>query len=275
METFTGKREKNKKHAIFLYNESLLYEPEFQALDKAVFQGLSHFVLVKTKDPDDVIKAFHLRPIKILILDNSLFQSDALAVDFALELKKINHECKIIFVPIHEDELLQCYRNKLFAYEENDDYIPMPADVNIISKRLRDFSQKESRTTKRFSLRNFNAQMEIIESGEKRDVQVSDLSLMSFACLLPEGLTLKKGTQLTINIPLYHFKYFHRQFGEFLKLAGKVQRVSLDGKQVGCSIEHITPLRLEALMVVIEQLSVVSKKNKSLEKGLKYMEQVN
>ena len=117
--------------------------------------------------------------------------------------------------------------------------------------------------------------MEVIDCGQKREVEISDLSLMSFACFLPNDLTLKKGSQLTISIPLYRFKYFHRQFGEYLKLAGKVRRVSLNGKQVGCSIEHITPLKLEALMVVIEQISVASKKNKSIEKGLKYMQQIS
>jgi hypothetical protein len=86
-----------------------------------------------------------------------------------------------------------------------------------------------------------------------------DMSLVGFGVLVKQEPLLTRGEQVRIHVPLPPFGLFHPQYGEVLKLAGRVRRMSIDGHRLGCSLEHVTAMQLDCLTRLLE---LVVRKNR-------------
>ena len=244
-----NRQRKRKKYVLFLYNSKQVREGDLKMIERVVasFDGLT---LAKLEEPDEVLRILLIKNIDLLILDESFLQDQTLTIQFAKEIKR-RRKCPILFLTSQEHALIQEYRNHLFLYEELDDYLTCPMDFSEAAKRLRRTLAVEGRASKRFTV---NAEVQIFRIDTQSTVTgtLTDLSLMGFGFAADTPQLFKKGEQLQMRISLGHFGVHHPHIGEFLKVAGKIRRVAIDGKNMGCSLEHLTPLQTELLTQVLE-----------------------
>jgi hypothetical protein len=259
-------KKKKKNYALFLYDEKAGGSNNFKLLEKAILAGLSEFIIVRSKDPDEALKILVFKGVDVVIIDSSFFSHDAVSVEYALEIKK-HRNAAIFFVPTDEKLLVKEYRKKMFAYAEKDDYFISPIDVGYVTQKLKLASSIKGRAHKRFSI-DLPACVHKIDNNEEINVQLVDVSLSGIGFTVDRTLRFEKNEQLRISIPLAPVGIFHKYYGEFLKIALRVQRYSITGTKVGCSLEFLTPLQIEALMMFIES-SIELNKNKSTSKILR------
>ena len=251
---------KKKKYALFLYETSAANMNDFKLLDKAVVNALPEYLIIRLRDPDEALKVLLLKNIDIIIIDSSFFNNDIITIEYALEIKKHKNSC-IFFVPGNEKILIKEYQKKMFAYQEKDDYFINPVDPKFVAQKLRFAASQRGRSNKRFLVSEKAAVLRF-DIDEEVEVTLTDISLSGIGLSVDNSIAFQRNEQIKINIPLAPFGIFHRYYGQFLKLSGKVQRVSLAGNQIGCSLEHLTPLQTESLMTVIESVYWMNKSTK-------------
>ena len=247
-----SRKKKKKKYALYLVAREAVGSRDTKALEKA-FEALSKDVaIIKLYEPDEGLKVMMLKTIDLIVIDFSLFQDDATSVEFAVELKK-RRKVPVIFVTKDERRLIDSYQKNLSLFEELDDYVTSPVEATDFAKRFRRIADGGGRAAKRLEAR---AEVQILRLSDSAllPAQLLDISLVGMG-LKAEGHQIVRGEQLRVIIGLRSFDIFHPQFGDMLKLAVRVRRVSLDGVTLGCSLEHLTPLQAECLTSVLEMLN--------------------
>ncbi|BBH51904.1 PilZ domain-containing protein [Fluviispira sanaruensis] len=247
---FDVQPKKKKKYILFLFSLKKEDETRIRTIEKAIQTAVSDFIMIRFEDPNEGLKALLVKNIEIVFIDSSLFNDDKTSIDFAVECKK-RKKCPIFFIAKDDKALIQEYREKLYLYEEFDDYFHEPIDFVEICKKLKRAAATLGRRARRFSI-GLPIKIFRLNSNEELIVMLSDISLVGFGIILKDDEIFRKNEQVKITVPLAEFKIFHPQYGEFLPISGKVRRISIDGKRVGCSIEHITQMQLELLMNILE-----------------------
>ncbi len=244
---------KKKRYVLYLFKLSRDDETRIRTVEKAIQTALNEHILVRFEDPNEALKALLVKNIEIIFIDYSLFNDDNVSVDFGVECKK-RKKCPLFFVAKNEETLVKKYREKLSLYEEFDDYFKEPIDFIEISRKIKRASTTIGRRAKRFSL-GIPLKVYRLNSDIYEDVILNDVSLVGFSLGLKNEHFFKTNEQVKIKIPLHDFNLFHPQYGEFLPIAGKVRRISINGKNIGCSIEHSTPMQIEVLMNLLEKVT--------------------
>ncbi|KAB8030616.1 PilZ domain-containing protein [Fluviispira multicolorata] len=244
---------KKKRYILFLFSLKREDESRIRTIEKAIQTAVSDFIMIRFEDPNEGLKALLVKNIEIVFIDSSLFNDDKTSIDFAVECKK-RKKCPIFFIAKDEKVLIQEYREKLYLYEEFDDYFYDPIDFVEISKKLKRAAANLGRRAKRFSL-GLPIKLFRLNTNEEIKIILSDISLVGFGIILRNDDIFKKNEQVRITVPLEEFKIFHPQYGEFLPLSGKARRISIDGKRVGFSIEHLTQMQIELLMNILETVT--------------------
>ncbi|MBX9703647.1 MAG: PilZ domain-containing protein [Silvanigrellaceae bacterium] len=253
-ELFSSKSSRKKKRfLLFLYSSKTADSNNVRSIERIISTSLQSFILIRLEDPDEALKAVIVKNIEGVIIDASFFMDDSIAIDFALEIKN-RRKCPIFFIANNENKLVEEYRKKMFAYEELDDYFLAPIDPVEFSKSLKRATNNPGRAAKRFNL-NTSLSIQNVIDEKKYSVVLNEISLIGFLITLEDDLSLQRKEQIRIKIPLKEFNIFHPIYGEFMHLSAKVQRISINGKKIGCSFEHITPMQQEVLIDIIENVS--------------------
>ena len=96
-------------------------------------------IALVTSNQNDVYKLIENHQIDILFLDIDFNNGGKNGIDFALELRKVNKDFKLVFITGHFEYAMLAYKCKTF------DYLLKPIDINkviTIMKRLKeDFSE--------------------------------------------------------------------------------------------------------------------------------------
>ncbi len=244
---------KKKRYVLFLFKLSRDDETRIRTIEKAIQNALSEHVLIRVEEPNEGLKALLVKNVEIVFIDSSLFADDKISVEFGYECKK-RRKCPIFFIAKSEEVLIQEYRKTLSLYEEFDDYFKDPIDFIEISRKLKRASITIGRRAKRFSL-DIPIKIYRLNTDKIYSVILSDLSLVGFGVMLTTDEMFKSNEQVKIKVPLSEFNLFHPQYGEFLPISGKVRRVSINGKNIGFSIEYSTPMQIEVLMNLLEKVT--------------------
>lgn len=261
---FEASPKKKKKYILFLYTHSHDNEEKIRMMEKAIQKTLKNFVLVRLEEPDEGLKALIVKNIEIVVIDSSLFNDDLVAVDYALECKK-RKKCPVLFVAKDPQKLIHEYRQKLYAYEEFDNYFNDPVDIAEFTKKLQQVGSSQGRTAKRFSL-SIPIKLYRLNTNSVYSVTLTDISLVGFGVLLDHTDIFTQNEQVQIKVPLSLFKIFHEQYGEFLPLSGKLRRLSINGESLGFSIEFVTPMQVEVLCDILSVINYKSKLSRLSEK---------
>jgi len=261
---FEPSHKTKKKYLLFLYTLSNEHEEKIRAMEKAIQKTLKDYILVRFEDPREGLKALILKNIEIVIIDSSLFNNTSISIDYALECKK-RKKCPILFVAKDPQKLIQEYREKLFMYEESDNYFSEPLDIDEFTKKLQQVGSSAGRSAKRFAI-NIPLKLYRLNNNTQYSVTLTDLSLVGFGLILNHEDIFSQHEQIQIKIPLSIFKIFHAQYGEFLPLSAKLRRLSINGDNLGFSIEHITPMQIEVLCEILSVLNYKAKLSKFSEK---------
>ena len=251
LETPSSRRK--KRYAMLLMSQKTADPKELRTIEKAVQVGLPEHTLIRLEEPDEGLKVMMVKNVEHLIIDSSFLNDELLSVEFALEAKK-RKKCPIFFVAKDDRTLIQEYRRLMYMYEELDDYVISPIDFVEFSKKLKRASMIESRAAKRFTMGQ-SVTIDRIDTGERVDGTLTDLSLVGFGMVVSGEAIINRLEQVRVQIPISSLGIFHPQYGEFLRLSGKVRRISLDGKKIGFSIEFLTPMQNDCLARVLEQVT--------------------
>ena len=182
-----------------------------------------------------------------------LFLDDLLAIEYALEVKK-RKKCPVFFTTRNEKRLIEQYRDLMGLFEEMDDYLSCPVDPVEFARKLRRAATLDTRAAKRFVMSESVSVLRLDTDVTVR-AKLVDLSLVGFGIEVAADPLLTRSEQVRILVPLPPFGIFHPQYGELLKLSGRVRRVSIDGARVGCSLEHATPMQADCLTRLLEQVA--------------------
>ena len=85
---FESSVKKKKKYVLFLYTFTREEENKLKAIERTIQLTLKDYILVRLEEPDEALKAIIVKNIEIIIIDYSLFDDDATAVEFDYECKK-------------------------------------------------------------------------------------------------------------------------------------------------------------------------------------------
>ena len=241
---------KRKRYVLHLLRTEHISVGDAKIVVRTVANQLPDYTLIKLEDPDEVLKVVMLKNVELIILDTSFFNSDVTAVEFAHEIKK-RKKVPIYFTTRNERKLISEYREQMSLYEELDDYLMIPIDPVEFSRKVARIGKHEVRAAKRFGI-----QMDVnvlrVDIDKVIRSRLQDVSLVGFGLELSNEQFLDRGQQIRIEIPLAPFEIFHPQYGELLKLAGVVRRVSIEGKRVGGSFEYVSPMQADCLSRILE-----------------------
>jgi CheY-like chemotaxis protein len=244
---------KKRKYVLHLFSSKSVHDGDIRIIERTMSTSLKDFNLIKMEDPDEALKLLLIKNIELVVLDHSFLEDDILCVEFAHEIKQ-RKKCPVLFVTQNETELIEEYRRQMSLYEELDDYLLSPLDFVETSRRLKKATIADGRASKRFLV---EAPVQAFRLNDEKMVQgrLVDLSLVGFGLSVDHSMLFHRGEQVRIHVFLPFFQIFHPEYAEILKLAGIVRRISIDGKHVGCSIEHITPMQNDCLVMVLERLA--------------------
>lgn len=247
------KNKQKKRYVLLLFNTKRAQDTDLRTIERAVGMALATHTLIRLEDPDEALKLLIIKNVELIIMDHSFLPDEQIAIDYAIEAKK-RKKCPIFFISKSEDKLITAYREQMFLYEELDDYLLAPIDALEMARRLKRIDNTKARSAKRFSA---DAQVKCmrLDHSTPYSGSLTDLSLVGFALSLNENLVFRRHEQIQISIYLPAFFMFHQHYGDYLKLSGKVRRVSIDGRKIGCSIEYITPMQQECLTQILEKLA--------------------
>jgi hypothetical protein len=248
--TQPGNRKK-KRYVLHLVETTRSSVQESKIITRAVGQAMPEHTLIRLEDPDEALKVLLLKNVELMILDHTFFDDDVLSVEYAAEVKK-RKKCPVFFTTRSQKKLIESYRTLMTLYEEMDDYAGVPLDPVELARKFRRAATLEGRTAKRFPVQQ-EISLHRIDNDSVHKAKLVDLSLVGFGVEVSKELLLARTEQLRIQIPLVPFGLFHPQYGEWIKLAGRVRRVSIHGQVVGCSFEHLTPLQSDCLTRILEQ----------------------
>jgi hypothetical protein len=250
---FDNTPKKKKVYVLFLFKLSRDDETRIRTVEKAIQNALSEHILIRFEDPNEGLKALLVKNIEIIFIDSSLFDDDKISIEFGVECKK-RKKCPIFFIAKDDEILIQEYRKNLSLYEEFDDYFKEPIDFIEITRKLKRASLTRGRKAKRFSL-NIPIKLYRLNTDKIYNVLLSNLSLVGFGIILSSDEMFKMNEQVKIKVPLFEFNIFHPLYGEFLPVSGKIRRVSINGKNIGLSLEYSTPMQIEVLMNLLEKVT--------------------
>jgi DNA-binding response OmpR family regulator len=258
-----GKRK--KRYVLHLLRTEHISVVDAKVTHKTIAAVLENFTLIKLEDPDEVLKVVMLKNIELIILDSSFFNSDETAIEFASEIKK-RKKVPIYFTTKNERKLIAEYRRVLGLYEEMDDYLALPLDAVEMTKKITRIGKHEVRAAKRFGV-----EMELnllrVDINKIIRVKIVDMSLVGFGLELSNDEFLDRGQQVRLEIPLTSFEIFHPQYGEVLKIAGTIRRVSIEGRRVGGSFEHMNPMQADCLSRLLEFVARIQRVKQLQQKG--------
>lgn len=250
----TGSNRRKKRYVLLLLSSKGADARDIRTIERAVQVNLPEHTLIRLEDPEEGLKVLLVKNVEHVIIDVSFFNDDALSIEYGLEAKK-RKKVPIFFVAKNESTLIGEYRRLMFMYEELDDYVLAPVDFVEIGRKLKRAVTMDARAARRFSV-NQPVRIERIDASSKECVgTLVDVSLVGFGLDVDTEGMFRRGEQVRVWIPLSAFGIFHPQYGEFLKVAGKVRRLSIDGKNVGCSVEHLTPMQNDCLAALLEQVA--------------------
>lgn len=245
---------KKRRYALLLFSaREGGGQRDVRTIEKVFASALPDMTLLRLEDPDEGLKVLLLKNIELIIIDDTFFGDDVMAVEYAVEAKK-RKKCPIVFVTSNERRLIEEYRKQMALYEELDDYLSTPVDFIELSRRLKRVAAEDGRAAKRFNVDEKLA-MYRLDTGTHMTGTLTDMSLVGFGLTLDHDVVFRRHEQIQVSVPLMSFSIFHPQYGDFLRLSGKVRRISIDGKNIGCSIEYITPMQNDCLVRLIEQVA--------------------
>lgn len=241
-----------KRYVLLLQRARLMSEIESKLILKAVEHGLAGYSVIRLEEPTEGLKVLNVKNIEVVLIHHSVFGTEAEMVDVAIKLKE-RKKVTVIFVTKNEQDLIAAYREKMSLYEEMDDYVSSPPDPTELFKKLQKVASVEGRAAKRFTV-DVPVKVVSVDSLKEYDGLLDDLSLVGCGLSFTENLGFRREEQLRIKLPLFNFGIFHPQYGDFLKLALRVRRLSIRGQSVGCSIEHLTPMQHDCLVNLLEDI---------------------
>ncbi len=252
-----------KKYFLFVYSSHRLENEALRSFERVLASHLSGYILIKTEEPDEALKALLVKNIEIVFIHSSFFNDDSVAVEFAAECKK-RKKCPIIFSALNPHVLIKEYKNKLNLYHEMDDYFSEPIDLDEMKKKFEKIGKVKPRAAKRF-LTNMKLEVFCLGKNIKTTAELVDISLVGFSINAALENFYSMNEQIQIKIPLKNFKIFHELYGDFFKLSGKVKRISINGENIGCSLEYLTTLQSEVLILILEYISSIENMKKVFE----------
>jgi DNA-binding response OmpR family regulator len=232
-----------------------------RTVETAAQSVLKDFTLIHLEDPEEALKLVLIKNIDGIVIDPDFLGDIGMTVEYAFEIKQ-RKKVPLLFLCEKEEQLIGEYRKRMFEYEEADDYVLTPLDFSDVCKRLRKMVQANARSAKRY---NFATDVEVqrLNSFAWEKADLSDLSLVGAGMVLKSESPVSRGEQMQIKIPLRKFNRFHPEYGDYLKLAMVVRRVSIDGKNIGGSFEYLTPMQQAELS---ELMSVLERRQRAAEK---------
>jgi len=259
---------KKKRYVIILMKNKLNYSPDLRTVERAIQSSLKNYKILHLDDPDEGLKILLVKNVEMIIIEDGFLPNEDILISYAYEAKS-RKKCPIFFITSNENKLIDAYSKKMFLYEEMDDYFANPVDFVEVGKRLKRLNLGESRSSKRFAA-DVSVSIIRIVNDERLNGYLTDLSLVGFGAKIDTPQHLERLDQLRMEIPLKPFGLFHPDYGEILKIAGRIRRTALDGQKIGCSIEFMTPKQLDCLIQILTVLArkTRSQNNKSLQRTL-------
>ena len=244
---------RTKRYVLLLQKSRLVAEQESKMIVKACEHGLTGHTIIRLDDPGEGLKILMVKNVEVVIIHHSLMSSETELVELAKRLKE-RKKVTVLFIAKDESSLINAYREKMSLYEEMDDFVTAPPDPAELFRKLQKCGAVEARAAKRFSI-DSEVKIRRVDSLEEVDASLVDLSLVGCGLDVDANLGIRRNEQLRVQIPLHPFGFFHPQYGDFLKLSMRVRRVSIRGDNLGCSIEHLTPMQNDCLVNLLEDVS--------------------
>ncbi|MBM3382539.1 MAG: PilZ domain-containing protein [Betaproteobacteria bacterium] len=244
---------RTKKYVLLLQKSRYMAEQEVRVISKAVEHALSGYIQIRLDDPAEGLKVLNVKNVEVVILHYSLMSNEADLVDLAKQLKE-RKKVTVLFVTNNERALIDAYREKMSLYEELDDFVAAPIDPAELYRKLQKSGSVEARAAKRFSI-DVPVKLTRVDNLEEVDATLADLSLVGAGLDVRSDTPMRRDEQLRVQIPLYPFGIFHPQYGDFLKLSLRLRRIAIKGDNIGCSIEHLTPMQHDCLVNLLEDVS--------------------
>ncbi len=268
---FEDKLKSKNRTLLFLSNMRRSREAaERSRIFEGVIQAhLDAFQVLKLEDPEEALKALSNKNVDILVIDSSLFRDEKVAVEFAIQCKA-KRRCPILFVVRDVKNIIAAYREKLFVYQEMDNYILENLDKVELKKKLIKLSLPFQRSAKRYTL---SSKLNVFRLLDQKNYlcSISNISFSGFAATTVGKFDFDLKEQMRAKIPLMDFNIFHKKYGDFLPLTCQVRRLSIMGDEIGFSWEHMTPSKTEVLFHILNNLDQQERANSSKEKILQHL----
>ena len=129
-----------------------------------------------------------------------------------------------------------------------------PYNESDLAKKLKKLGTAKSRAAKRYEI-NVPIKMFRLNNDQKYDVVLSDLSLVGFGIKIKTHDIFKITEQVQIKIPTYRYDIFDINYGDFLKISGRLRRISIDSQTLGFSNEFLSSSQTGLLLKLIEKLA--------------------
>lgn len=222
-----------------------------EIFDEELAGGIEGFVknnypnhsIALPKNEQELRRMFN-RNIVLMIVDDEFMDMEGL-LKVVLDMKQRKQEAvvPVLFLTRHPERLVEEYRKVLVAYHESDEYIAYKGMATpLIMAKIKNALEHGNRRRSRRYKTDIDVTFESLSRKGAHKGLLVDLSVHG-ALLRADGLEgFHVGEQLALFIPTGDA--LRKEVGEFIRLAGRVRRVFINGGEVGLSFDHLSERQL-------------------------------
>ncbi len=211
------------------------------------FLGSAHkkLSIVNAESAKDLLRLMN-RQIELVIIDDSFTNiPENIQLIQALKRRKQEDAAPVLFLTEDASALIEAYNQYLKPYQEVDLYLNYHGLTNekLIEGIRFTLEAPTPRRSRRYTI-DWPVQL-ACSSGKDVKCRLIDMSLHGALLVSEDNHIFHEGEQFKMRIPLNNLLPI--SFGEFMKLSGKVRRVSTAGNKAGIRWEYLNDQQLAAL----------------------------
>lgn len=231
-------RKKRKNYVIAAFEQSFNNEL-IGAIEGFIKKAFPALAVSRPQSKEELSRQFG-RKISLLIMSDQ-FDNIHTVLDLVktLKIRRKNEVIPVLFLTRDEKTLIESYHKNLLAYHETDEYINYINATNrsVFAKIKNGIDTKNTRRARRYKI-SHNGSFFHLNSGKKLSMRLIDLSIHGALIEASEDFLFRESEQLLVSIPTKG--YLSLEGGDYLKLSGRVRRVSISGNIAAISFEHMS-----------------------------------
>jgi hypothetical protein len=250
-----GPRKKRKNYVVFALGDR--FDRDLAAtMEVFVKKDYPALAISHPKSTEELTRHFSRNISLLIINDEFADKTTVMNLIRTLKEKRSEEAIPVLFLTRDAESLVKLYHKELLLYNESDEYMVYPSSPRqqILARIKLGIDNQNHRRSRRYSV-NISSTIFHLDKNTHMDGKIIDLSMHGAVITADKDMIFRMGDQMKISIPISD--YMKYEYGDFIKISGKVRRVFISGSKVAISFEHVTDEQTHLIGQLL--MSIVSK----------------